>query len=197
MTTTRSMTGMTPSAARWQKIGVNGVFVEREEEVHHRERELDVGISEDSLYHGSVREVVVLDDRCETLAAGAAPFALGLERQHIGQQHSTVAAARQRLRWEGTVIEEANHERSRQPEEFGGLCGTQRDLRGEDCHGVAFRQLTGGGLQDLDHGVRQRHARPVGELQHEPVPVGRGDGLSDPRGCFAFEFAGFDSNRGG
>lgn len=66
---------------------VDAVLAERQEQVHDRERKQDVGVRKDRSHGGSrsVRQVGVVDDRCDPLPPGTATFTAHLELDHVGE----------------------------------------------------------------------------------------------------------------
>jgi hypothetical protein len=89
----------------------------------------------------SVGESGFLHRSGDPLTSGSATITPGLERQHVGEHDAPVAAPRQALRWDLTLVEEPDYERPRETEQLGDLRGRQSDLRRQDGDGVAVGQL--------------------------------------------------------
>jgi hypothetical protein len=64
------------------------------------------------------------------------------ELQHVGEPNPPVTAAGETLGGDLTVIEKPSDEWSRQPEQFGGLSGSQRGVRGEHRQPMAVGHLS-------------------------------------------------------
>jgi hypothetical protein len=71
---------------------VDAILTKRQEDVHDREGEEDVGVRKDASHAASVREASFLHSSSDTLAAGTAPLTPRLERQDIRQQDAPMTA---------------------------------------------------------------------------------------------------------
>ena len=71
---------------------MEAVLAEREEQVHDREWKQDVGVHKDRSPGGSrsVRQVGVVDDRCDALPPGTATFTAHLELDDVGEADATM-----------------------------------------------------------------------------------------------------------
>jgi hypothetical protein len=120
---------------------VDAVLGEREEHIHHREREEDARVDEDTR-HGSVRKVCVgcrIGDRSSAIAA---TVALLSERKDIGKQDAAMATARQSFRRDRALIEQASHKRSGEPEQFPSFGGGEDRVATQHGDGVPVGEFT-------------------------------------------------------
>jgi hypothetical protein len=85
---------------------VNSVLGQRQKDVHDREWEQNVGVREDASHRtASVRETGVLHGGSDALPAGATTLTPSLEGQDVGQQHASMAAPREALGRDLSVVE--------------------------------------------------------------------------------------------
>lgn len=147
---------------------VDAVLRESEEQIHYREREENARVDEDSA-HRSVGQVCVgCSVGCSTSAV-AATVALLRERENVGEQDAAVATAGQPLRRDRALIEQPSHERTREPQEFACLGGSEYRVGAQDRDGVAFSEFTGGGANDIEERRWQWQLATVGERKNHTL----------------------------
>jgi len=147
---------------------VDAVLGKGKDEIHHREREQDAGVDVDPP-HGSVRQASVgdcLGDSSPTLSPTVAAFR---ELQHVGEPNPPVTAAGETLGGDLTVIEKPSDEWSRQPEQFGGLSGSQRGVRGEHRQPMAVGHLSRRGSKHFSERRWESDLSAVREGQDDRV----------------------------
>jgi hypothetical protein len=109
---------------------VHSVLGQGEEQVHHREREQDIRVDEDTRHRvrRSVRQARSLYGISDAASSRTSLVPAGLEGQHVGESHPAVPAARDSFEGDFLLVEQPHDIGAGKTEELPRLSRRQRDV---------------------------------------------------------------------